>query len=215
MHKKIKMISFDVDGTMIDPEYNDLIWFKEIPELLAGKRLMSFEEARRITLKEYESLGSKNLKWYDINYWIDYFDLKKSYREILEKYETKIKIFPSVIPLLENLKKRYELIIITTMPREFLSPKIVKLEKYFKSTFSAVSDYRQLKNANLYRKISYDLKMNPFEIMHIGDSWISDYLSAKKAGMNTVFLDQSKSKVGEDIIYDLEELNTVLQMYEK
>ena len=215
MHKKIKMISFDVDGTMIDPEYNDLIWFKEIPELLAGKRLMSFEEARRITLKEYESLGSKNLKWYDINYWIDYFDLKKSYREILEKYETKIKIFPSVIPLLENLKKRYELIIITTMPREFLSPKIVKLEKYFKSTFSAVSDYRQLKNANLYRKISYDLKMNPFEIMHIGDSWSSDYLSAKKAGMNTVFLDQSKSKVGEDIIYDLEELNTVLQMYEK
>jgi len=215
LHKKIKMISFDVDGTMIDPEYNDLIWFKEIPELLAGKRLMSFEEARRITLKEYESLGSKNLKWYDINYWIDYFDLKKSYREILEKYETKIKIFPSVIPLLENLKKRYELIIITTMPREFLSPKIVKLEKYFKSTFSAVSDYRQLKNANLYRKISYDLKMNPFEIMHIGDSWSSDYLSAKKAGMNTVFLDQSKSKVGEDIIYDLEELNTVLQMYEK
>ena len=215
MHKKIKIISFDVDGTMVDPEYNDLIWFKEIPELLADKRQLPFEEAKKSALREYEILGSKNLKWYDINYWIKYFDLKVSSYEILEKYESRIKIFPSVIPLLEDLKNRYKLIVITAMPREFLSPKMIKLGKYFQKTFSATSDFNQLKNTALYKKISSDLNINPLEIVHIGDSWNSDYLAAKQAGMNTLYLDRNREKTGEDIIYNLEEVNTILRIYEK
>jgi putative hydrolase of the HAD superfamily len=204
-----------VDGTLVDPEYNDLIWFKEIPNLIANKRKISFEDAKKYALKEFENLGSKNLKWYDINYWISYFDLQISHQEILKKYESQIKIYPSVIPLLENLKERYDLIIISAMPREFLYPKIVKLEKYFTRTFSAITDFKQLKNTTLFSKIARLLKIQPLEILHVGDSWNSDYLSAKNAGMNTVFLDRNHEKEGENVIYHLEEIQKILKKWEE
>ena len=215
MHKKINIISFDVDGTLVDPEYNDLIWFKEIPELLAKERRIPFKDAVKIAFKEYEIIGSNDLKWYELKYWISYFNLKISNHEILKKYEPQIKIFSSVIPLLEDLKERYELIVISAMPREFLSPKMLKLGKYFTRTFSAISDFKQLKNIDLYIKISQILKVHPSEVMHIGDGWKSDYLSAKQAGMNTIFLDRSNKKVGENIINDLEEVRTILKTFEE
>ena len=41
----LKIISFDVDGTLVNLEYNDLIWFKEIPELVAKKKKINFEKS--------------------------------------------------------------------------------------------------------------------------------------------------------------------------
>ena len=71
----LKIISFDVDGTLVDLEYNDLIWFKEIPELVAKKMKISFEKSLKFVHEEYTKLGEHDLNWYDINYWISYFGL--------------------------------------------------------------------------------------------------------------------------------------------
>jgi len=202
----LKIISFDVDGTLVDPEYNDLIWFNEIPQLLAKKNKISFEKAKKIALHEYNNLGEHNLDWYNIEYWISYFNFDVSRIKILEKYESQIKIFSDVIPALEELKNNYVIIAITAMPREFLTPKIKKLDKYFKYTFSAISDFKQLKNSDLYLKISQILKENPKEIVHIGDSWNSDYLAARKAGLNALYLDRSNTKKGKFIIHNLGEV---------
>lgn len=211
MPKKVKIISFDVDGTLVDPEYNDLIWFNEIPKLLAEKNKISFENAKRIALHEYNNLGEKNLDWYNIEYWIAYFNFDVSHINILEKYESQIKIFSDVIPALEELKNNYVIIAITAMPREFLTPKIKKLGKYFKYTFSAISDFKQLKNADLYLKISQILKANPIEIVHIGDSWNSDYLAARKAGLNALYLDRNNIKKEKYIINNLREVNKIIR----
>jgi len=35
----IKIVSFDVDGTLVKEDFNDLIWQKEIPSLYAQKRV--------------------------------------------------------------------------------------------------------------------------------------------------------------------------------
>ncbi|PKP56800.1 hypothetical protein CVT91_12195 [Candidatus Atribacteria bacterium HGW-Atribacteria-1] len=66
----LKIISFDVDGTLVDLEYNDLVWFKEIPELVAQKKKISFERSLKFVYEEYAKLGEHNLNWYDINYLI-------------------------------------------------------------------------------------------------------------------------------------------------
>ena len=206
----LKIISFDVDGTLVELEYNDLIWFKEIPQLIASKGKISFEDAKKLALKEYDNLGEHNLNWYDIKYWVKYFDLNIPYIEILKKYESQVKIFPEVIPLLEKLKKDYTLIAITAMPREFLNPKMKKLGKYFQYKFSAISDFKELKNSEIYSKISQTLKVNPEEILHIGDHWEFDYLAAQKAGMNALYLDRSNTKKGKYIINSLEEVKKII-----
>ncbi len=206
----LKIISFDVDGTLVDLEYNDLIWFKEIPELVAKKKKISFERSLKYVYEEYAKLGECNLNWYDINYWISYFDLEISPNKIFEKYESQVKIYPEVIPLLEELKKNFILIVITAMPREFLVPKMKKLEKYFKFSFSALSDFKELKNSEIYSKISKALKVHPEQILHIGDHWEFDYLAAQKAGMNVIYLDRSNTKKGKYIINSLREAKKII-----
>ena len=207
----LKIISFDVDGTLVDLEYNDLIWFKEIPELLAKKKKISLKKSLKYVYKEYNKLGEHNLNWYDINYWITYFGLKVSPKKILEKYESQVKIFPEVIPLLEELKKNFVLIVITAMPREFLIPKMKKLEKYFKFSFSALSDFKELKNSEIYSKISKALNVHPEQILHIGDHWEFDYLAAQKAGMNAIYLDRSNTKKGNFVVNNLTEIKRVIR----
>jgi HAD superfamily hydrolase (TIGR01549 family) len=207
----LKIISFDVDGTLVDLEYNDLIWFKEIPELIAKKKRISFEKSLKYVGEEYNKLGEHNLNWYDINYWVTYFGIKVSPKNILEKYESKVKIFPEVASLLEELKKNFILIVITSMPREFLIPKMKKLEKYFKFSFSALSDFKELKNSEIYSKISKTLNVRPAQILHIGDHWEFDYLAAQKAGMNAIYLDRSNTKKGNFVINNLTEIKRVIE----
>jgi len=207
----LKIISFDVDGTLVDLEYNDLIWFKEIPELVAKKKKISLEKSLKYVHEEYNKLGEHNLNWYDINYWVSYFGLKVYPKKILEKYESQVKIFPEVIPLLEELRKNFILIVITAMPREFLIPKMKKLEKYFKFSFSALSDFKELKNSEIYSKISKALNVNPEQMLHIGDHWEFDYLAAQKAGMNAIYLDRSNTKKGKYIINSLGEVKKIIK----
>jgi putative hydrolase of the HAD superfamily len=209
--KSLKIISFDVDGTLVDLEYNDLIWFKEIPELVAKKKKVSFERSLKFVCEEYAKLGEHNLNWYDINYWISYFGLEISPIKIFEKYEPQVRIYPEVISLLEELKKNFILIVITAMPREFLIPKIKKLGKYFKFSFSALSDFKELKNSEIYSKISKALNVHPEQILHIGDHWEFDYLAAQKAGMNAIYLDRGNTKKGKCIINSLGEVKKIIE----
>ena len=208
---KLKIISFDVDGTLVDLEYNDLVWFKEIPQLIAQKKKIGFEESLKLVQDEYNKLGEHNLDWYDIKYWISYFGLEISSEEILEKYEPQIKIFTDVIPVLEELKENFLLIIVTAMPREFLTPKMTKLKKYFKFTFSALSDFKELKNSEIYLKICQILKVNPAQVLHIGDHWEFDYLAAHKAGLKALFLDRTNGKKGEFVINSLKEIKHIME----
>jgi len=208
--KSLKIISFDVDGTLVDLEYNNLIWFKEIPELVAKKKKISFERSLKFVYEEYAKLGEHNLNWYDINYWISYFGLEISPNKIFEKYEPQVQIYPEVIPLLEELKKDFILIVITVMPREFLIPKMKKLEKYFKFSFSALSDFKELKNSEIYSKISKALNVHPEQILHIGDHWEFDYLAAQKAGMNAIYLDRGNTEKGKFIISSLREAKKII-----
>ncbi|MBU4361450.1 HAD family hydrolase, partial [bacterium] len=171
----------------------------------------SFEKSLKYVSEEYIKLGEHNLNWYDINYWITYFKLEVSPKKILEKYESQVKIFPEVIPLLEELKKNFILIVITAMPREFLIPKMKKLEKYFKFCFSALSDFKELKNSEIYLKISKTLNVCPEQILHIGDHWEFDYLAAQKAGMNAIYLDRSNIKKGNFVVNNLTEIKRVIR----
>ncbi|HEC92663.1 MAG TPA: hypothetical protein ENI51_06705 [Candidatus Atribacteria bacterium] len=98
------------------------------------------------------------------------------------------------------------------MPRAFLIPKMKKLEPYFKTSFSALSDFKELKNSEIYFKICKILNVYPEQIMHIGDHWEFDYLAACKGGLNALYLDRSNTrKKGKYIINSLEEVKKIIE----
>ena len=89
-----KIISFDLDGTLVDAKYGDMVWNHGIPEEYARKYGMSFDEARAIVMDQYRSVGDSDLLWYEIDHWLKRFGLQVSADDLLGRYETFIKLLP-------------------------------------------------------------------------------------------------------------------------
>ncbi len=213
----IEVISFDIDGTLVDPEYNDLIWHQVIPQLVSDKKRIKFTEALNIVQKEYDRIGKNNLDWYNLNYWIKYFSLDTDDKILLQKYENTIKIYQDAPLILEKLSSDYTLICISSMPFEFITPKIKKIKKYFSSIHSALSEYKCLKNRYTYLKICQKINIEPKKIFHIGDSEYSDFLEAREAGLHSILIDRKKSnnlkKYGRDVITSLIDIPLRIKEY--
>jgi len=206
----IEMVSFDVDGTLIKNGFNDLIWRLEIPWLYAQRKKISFEEAKRTVEEEYNRVGEKDSRWYDINFWIEHFQLCVSWEEIICKYEPRIELYPDAIPVLEKLRKKYPLIVISMMPSEFLTPKLSKIGNYFEYAFSTISEFKDFKSPRGYLRICKKLRIPPSHLLHIGDHWEFDYISPRQVNINAVLIDRRSEREGKWIIKDLRELEKII-----
>ena len=206
MQRDITVVSFDVDGTLIPMDFNNLVWKEELPALVAEKKGISAEDARDYIVSEYERIWDGDLRWYEMGCWIDHFDLDVTLEGILAKYESSVEVFPDVIPALKRLKDRYTLIITTAMTREFLAIKIREIKRFFQRDFSVISDFNQLKTPESYRTICRVLNISPLELLHVGDQWKFDYLAPREAGASAILLDREKERVGDSIIHSIREL---------
>jgi len=189
-----KVISFDLDGTIVKPDYNEFIWFKEIPQLYSEKYNVDFAEAREIVAREYEKVGENDVRWYTLKYWLDYFGFKVEEGEVLEKYADKIEVYSEAILVLKNLHKRYSLVLASAMPRNFINVKLRKenLFQYFDEIFSAISDFNMIKKkAEFYKSACRRLGISPRNLVHIGDNYEADYLAPRKAGAVAFYLNRN------------------------
>jgi len=193
--KKV-IISFDVDGTLVKPDYDNFIWFKEIPELYAKKHGIKISLAKKIVKEEYDKVGENDPRWYVPQFWLGRFGLGVREEEILRKYEDKIQIYEDAKAVLPKLYKEYSLIVSSAMPHSFLEIKLKKdnLFQYFKKIFSAVSDFNMVKKDDtFYQKICERLGISPSCIIHVGDNYQADFLVPCKIGIKAFYLKRTNS----------------------
>jgi len=204
-----KYISFDMDGTLIDPEFTDWVWGQGIPSLYGGKTGLSFEAAKAYVVKEYQKVGEGAVEWYDIKYWFRLFQLEQSWRDLMKQFVDKIKIYPDVNHILDRLKERFPLILTSNAGREFIDIEMeaTGLDKYFDRTFSATSDFRVVKKTTeFYQQVCQILNVDPGEIIHVGDHYDFDYLVPRRLGIQAYYLDRSGERVGQFILHGLRDL---------
>ena len=204
-----KVISFDMDGTLVDPEFTDWVWLHGIPTLYAEKAKLPFEEAKHFVVEEYLKVGEGAIEWYDIKYWFQFFQLEMSWQVLMERYIDKINVYPDVNHILECLKDNFTLVLTSNAGREFidLELKATGLRRYFNHIFSATSDFGLVKKtADFYNRICEILQASPHEIVHIGDHYEFDYLVPRSLGIHAFYLDRSGEQNGEFVLRDLREL---------
>ena len=81
----IKVISFDLDDTLSDSNFDELIWRAEIPKAYAKEKGVSFEEAYKAVTSEYNALWGKSQgNWRDASFWLAHFGLKTTWEELVE-----------------------------------------------------------------------------------------------------------------------------------
>ena len=188
--KNIKVISFDVEGTLITTDFSYTIWFEAIHEVYAEKYSIPLEEAKSIIINEFQKAEKLGIESNDIDYWFRKLNLGNP-NKIMHKYQSLVNLYPDVKEVLTSLYQEYQLIIASSTTRNALQYLLKDIKHHFQSIFSSISDYQQLKTPEFYLKICQTMKLRPDQIAHIGDNWQFDYLAAQEIGMHAFHLDRT------------------------
>jgi FMN phosphatase YigB (HAD superfamily) len=212
-----KIISFDLDGTIVSGHYGDMVWNHGIPEVYAKRYSMSFDDAQRYIRREYESVGDEEIIWYEIEHWLERFDLPVQADELLEKYESYIEIVPHAREVLEELAKGHTLVVASNAARIFVDKELrcSGLAGYFTHIISATTDYGMVKKEeHFYRRLCELFGVLPGEVAHVGDHPVFDHDVPAGMGIEAYYLQHEHSAVshqlsvkdGRNVIKDLREL---------
>ncbi|NWF94098.1 MAG: HAD family hydrolase [Syntrophaceae bacterium] len=209
----VRFISFDMDGTLIDPEFTEWVWGHGIPTLYAEKYGISFERAKAFIEGEYGKVGEGAIEWYDIKYWFRFFQLEMPWQSVMERYIDKIRVYPDVNQVLDHLRNKFSLILTSNAGREFIDIelKATGLDGHFEKIFSATSDFGLVKKtSSFYQQVCQILRASPEEIVHVGDHYEFDYIVPRSLGMRAFFLDRRGGRRGDSVLLDLRDLEARL-----
>ncbi len=189
---EIKVISFDLDGTLVDHSFADAVWHEGMAELYAQKQAISFQKAKEKLLRSYSEVGDESLKWYDLDYWFLRFQLPGSPYELLQQYRNRVRMYEDVQDVLGELRKRYKLVLFSNACRDFMEVELeeTNLAQYFELIVSSVSDFKRVKDPQAYLRLSSLLKIPPREILHIGDHKKFDFSNPSAVGINSILINR-------------------------
>ena len=202
--KQIELISFDAEGTLVTPDFSETIWHEAIPALYAQKKGIDFVQAKKAIVEEYGKIGDQRLEWYDIKYWFRYLNLGSS-EPVIQSCLCKITYYPEVIEVLSSLASEYRLIVASGTPLELLHCLLRDIKPYFVRIFSSISHYKQVKSPDFYLRICGEMGVKPDQVIHVGDNWQFDFLNARQAGINSLYIDRS-GKNHQESLTDLSQL---------
>ncbi len=210
----LKVLSFDMDGTLVIKNFADAVWFEGIPKLCSERWKVSFEEALERVKRAYDEVGPERIEWYKPQYWFDRFGLSGSWSGLLERYRHLARPYPEVPSVLPVLGQRYRLVVVSAAAREFveLGIKGSGLDGFFERTFSAVSDFGVVgKRPELFARVCVELGVRPSELLHVGDHRIHDFEIPRRARAHALLLDREAESPGRWTIRSLAELPSKLQ----
>ena len=187
--KQIELISFDAEGTLVTPDFSETIWHEAIPTLYAQKKGIDLVQAKKLIREEYDKIGDRRLEWYDIEYWFRYLDLGSSER-VIQNCLGKVAYYPEVTEVLSSLASGYKLIVASGTPLELLQCLLRHIKPHFVRIFSSISHYKQLKSPGFYLKICEEMGVKPSQVIHVGDNWQFDFLNARQASINAIYIDR-------------------------
>ncbi len=189
----VKVISFDLTGTLVSNDYVDYFWLELIPKLYAEKHGVSLDEAKRIVYSSYDEIGSGDIRWYIPQYWLERFGLGLSAKDAISMVKDKVYVYDDVLDTLNRLACRYDLVVSSNLSKEFIDVVLDVLGfKGFKAVFSCVSDLSlTIKSPDFYRFIAERLGVLTCEVLHVGDDPERDYENPVKAGMRALLIARS------------------------
>jgi FMN phosphatase YigB (HAD superfamily) len=199
------LISFDLDGTLTDLAFVDGVWNEGLPRLLAEQQGIGFSEARDLCRDAYLSEGEASIRWYQLSYWLDRFELHHVDEDaVISDFTSRISLFDDVIPALSALKQSgYRLVLFSNAPRPFLDREVqhCSLQDFFDEMISLPDDWGMVKaHEDAYRRLESSFGSI---LVHAGDHISFDYEVPKRAGIRAFHIWRGNGPRHEESLTDL------------
>ncbi len=220
---KIKAILFDLDDTLLNSkkaEYNAICEFKNLHSEFNEVKDINFGEVwSKITLELYEKYHKGEISFeelriermkelfskYSINISDD--DAKEAFKDYKNIYEKNWILFDDTKEVLEKLKNRYKLVIVSNGDGIWQRKKIKEtgLNKYF-SNIVISSEVGCSKPEKEIFEIAYKMvNLKPEDCVMIGDKYKVDVEGSLNAGMYGIWVNRKKEQLSYK--YQINELN--------
>ncbi|MHC1567956.1 MAG: HAD family hydrolase [Candidatus Syntropharchaeia archaeon] len=207
----MRIISFDLDGTLIDRSFADAFWEEEVPRLYAEKNSLTVDDARKIVKRYYDEIGEEDIRWYQPEYWFRLLDLEEDVSEVLNRVKNRVNVFSDALDTIEKLYQRHDLIVVSNAPREFIEVGLNRIKHRFTRIFSCTSDFGMVKKSEeAYLRICREIGVPPKDIIHVGDHPEFDYEIPRRIGIRAFLVDRTNNNHGKRSIEDMRELLKIL-----
>jgi HAD superfamily hydrolase (TIGR01549 family) len=213
----MRVISFDMNGTLTENRFVELVWGEGVPRLYSMTRKIPLEEARERVFREYDRVGEGRVEWYDIKYWFRSLGLGDDWKGLLQSFQHEAKPFSDTVHVLEALNQKSELIVISNASREFIDIELggTRLRGYFAHVFSSTTDFGEVKKTpDVYLRVCRALGIKPNDMVHVGDHRQFDFTVPREFGIRAFYLDRQGKETGEFVVHSLTEFCEKLKSYQ-
>lgn len=194
--EKIDTILLDMDGTLLDLNFDNHFWNEFVPLNYAQKHGISIDCAKKQLEPRFKSMEGK-LEWYCLDYWSE--ELQLNIAELKAEISGLIAILPHVVEFLEKIRKSSRrVLLVTNAHRNSLDLKMEKtcLHLFFDSIISSHDLGFPKEHINFWHKLQ---QLHPFDkhsSLFVDDS-LTVLNSAKLYGIgHLVFVSKPDSKQG-------------------
>ena len=166
----INTVFLDMDGTLLDLNYDNQFWLKYLPQRYAEQYRLSLETAKETLLSRYtEMLGT--LEWYSVDYWSTELDMDVG--ALKAELAHLIAVHPYVNEFLHTLRRHNKrVLLVTNDNRKSLSLKMqrTQIDHHFDQMVCAHDLGLPKEHAEFWQKLQALEPFNPAHTLLIDDS---------------------------------------------
>ncbi len=231
MKNHIKTIFFDLDDTLVNSkkaEYNAICEFKHLYEGFSKIEDNQFARTwSKVTMENYDKYHSGKITFEELrvkrmqclfatyNVKLSDNEAKEKFEEYQTIYERNWILFEDAINLLEELKGRFNLAILSNGDGNQQRRKIeyTGLKKYFQEIIISGEVNVSKPNRKIFEIACEKTKSNPKECIMVGDKYDTDIEGALNAGLKAIWIDRkNESREYEYKISELVEMKKFLKI---
>lgn len=200
----IKVVAFDLQGTLSCNMFGDEFWMELLPRLHADYKNISLKQSRDELGVFFKRIGRYDKRYYSMDYWRRRLKIDIPFTQLMMLMKNKPRFYADSCALLKSLKGK-RLVLISSTSKEFIHAELGRNSRYFSSVYSSIDDFGIAgKPPRLYKRICKELHVTPSEMLYIGNDKVMDIDNAKAAGLKTYYFDNNMPR--KRLIEDIKEI---------
>src|SRR5581483_11237687 len=136
--KPLKLISFDLQGTLSASSFSDEFWLDLLPTLHADKHNMTLEQSRLQLEKEFQSKGKYDAIFYDHRLRLNNLLSEWNFSSLINRLKTRPVLDNKMMYIVKNIPSHIPRILLSATTREFIDLELGNEKQHFYKTISSI-----------------------------------------------------------------------------